>query len=144
MYSSHLPEEVLSASPVGLVRLLFRELRSSVRKAREKLRAGEILARGTAISKAQLILVELTNSLDLEAGGQIGAELEGLYDFMLNRLREAHATQSDEPLAEVLSVAGALEDAWAQLDELGPSPCVPIGLSACGGIATGETIRLCG
>ena len=144
LYSGNLVTDVLAASPLGLVRLLYRELSSNVRTARLRLRSGDIFGRGAAISKAQLLLGELVNSLDLQAGGQIAVELHRLYDYMMTRLWSAHRDQSDEPLAEVLLIAEALEDAWTRLNEMEEISGENDGRPGCIGVATESGLSLCG
>src|SRR5438552_4185137 len=92
---------ILNASPVELVQILYAAAVRSIRNARESLRAGDILSRSREISKVQVILLELTTSVDPGKGKDVAERLLALYDYMQSRLVEANAAQREEPLAEV-------------------------------------------
>jgi len=111
---SYLENRILGASPLELVAILYQEASKSVREAILQLEAGDIRARSRAVTRAQLILMELVNSLDLEAGGSIARSLAELYDYMQRRLTEANAAQSRKQLEEVMRLLTILEDGWKQ------------------------------
>ncbi|MGA1996948.1 MAG: flagellar export chaperone FliS [Bryobacteraceae bacterium] len=103
---------LLSADPVALVRLCYRNCAEAVREARRHLAKGEIRERSRSISRASGILVELAATLDHRRGGEIALQLARLYDYMLRRLNEANLRQADEPLGEVLALLATLTEAW--------------------------------
>lgn len=104
---------ILSASPVELVRILYAAALRSVREAREHLRTGNIAFRSSEITRAQMILLELASSVDRSKGPEIGDRLLALYDYMLTRLTEANAGQTDTPLAEVSELLSTLHEGWS-------------------------------
>jgi|SRR5215472_1533918 len=114
---------ILNASPIELVRILYRAAIRAVENARENLRSGQIAARSKEISKAQEILIELAASLDRSQGQEFSERLLALYDYMQLRLVEANSQQKDGPLVEVGRLLGTLEEAWTQCpaDELEPA-----------------------
>jgi flagellar protein FliS len=63
-----------------------------------------------------MILVELSNSVDCEKAGEIGKRIVGLYDYMLNRLVEAHVEQQDAPLAEISRLLTILQEGWIDVE----------------------------
>lgn len=65
-----------------------------------------------AITKAQLLIGELQNSLDFHRGGQLSEQLAGLYRYMVSRLGEAHFKQSEEPLENVENLLGTILESW--------------------------------
>jgi len=107
---------ILSASPAELVRILYDAALRAVDAARVHLRDGDIASRSREISKAQMILVELSNSVDCEKAGEIGKRIVGLYDYMLNRLVEAHVEQQDAPLAEISRLLTILQEGWIDVE----------------------------
>lgn len=115
-YRSSHEVEILSSSPIELVRLLYKGALESVEKSRIFLATGKIRERSAVITKAGLILGELTASLDIERGGKLAADLRELYDYMQRRLVQANIDQADPPLAEVQSLITNLYDAWNQID----------------------------
>ena len=111
---AYLEERILSADPLELVRLLYQAAIAAVRDARRALATGEIAARSRSISKACDIVMELNGALDHSRGGTLSGRLAALYDYMLRRLLDANMQQSDGPLAEVLGLLSALDEAWEQ------------------------------
>jgi flagellar protein FliS len=69
-YPTFLDEEVLAATPLRFVLLLYRGALDSIASARRYLRLGDIRARSQAINKAMGIVTELSLSLNQQAGGQ--------------------------------------------------------------------------
>jgi flagellar secretion chaperone FliS len=109
--------EILGASPLELVRALYRGAIQSVRNARTALAEGRIRERSAAISKACAIVQELTLSLDRETGGEIASNLAELYIYIHHRLGAANIEQNDAPLAEVEKLLTTLCEAWEQIPD---------------------------
>lgn len=109
---TYLEAEVLTASPVRLVEILFELGVSTIESARACCRKGDILGRGRFVTKAVEILTELGNGLDFEAGGELARNYARLYDYCQRRLLEAHVQQSEPMLAEVQSLLLELREAW--------------------------------
>lgn len=115
-----------SANPHRLVLMLFDGALSALADARQHMSAGNVSAKGAAISRAISIIGEgLRVSLDMERGGAIAAQLRDLYDYMTGRLVEANANNSQEMLAEVSSLLSELRAAWVQIGvRATPAPAV--------------------
>ncbi len=113
-YRNGLETEVFSASPVELVRLMYRAAVESVSQARHCLEQGDIEGRNRSINRCLAILTELSTSLDTTLGGEIGRSLAELYDYMLRRLNEANLQQTDGPLAETAELLCTLLEGWSQ------------------------------
>jgi len=109
---TYLEEQVMSASPLGLVRILFGAATEAVLKARAHLAAGDIRERSREIGRAAAIVTELAGSLDRERGGDLAHRLADLYGYIGRRLLEANHLQQDEPLAECLSLLTTLREAF--------------------------------
>jgi flagellar secretion chaperone FliS len=114
--TAYLETRVLTADPVELIGLLYQRALDVIGDARRYLEAGDIAGRGRAISKAVAILGELNNSLDHKVGGQLSANLEQLYRYMMMRLTQANVRKADTPLAEVESLLTTLAQAWKQVE----------------------------
>ena len=104
--------QILSASPLELVRILYRQAISAVANARRYVREGNIPDRSREITRAQMILAELQSSLDHEKGGSLSRNLLELYVYMFDRLRQANAEQTEPPLAEVAQLLQTLLEGW--------------------------------
>lgn len=111
-YPAFLDEEVLNATPLKFVHLLYRGALDSIAAARRYLRLGDIRARSKAISKAMGIVTELSLSLNRQAGGELSKNLAELYSYIEILLIKANSEQCDPPLAEAERLLGTLEEAW--------------------------------
>ncbi len=115
-YRSSYEAEILSSSPIELVRLLYKGALDAVESSRRHLANGKIRERSAAITKAALLIGELTASLDIVRGGKLAVDLRELYDYMQRRLTQANIDQADPPLAEVQSLITTLFEAWNQIN----------------------------
>jgi flagellar protein FliS len=108
---------ILSASPLGLVKILYTAATRAVQNARQHLRAGDIAARSREITKAQEIILELASAVVPGKAPEFSERLLALYDFMQAQLIQANAEQKDGPLATVDSLLGTLQEGWSQVEE---------------------------
>jgi flagellar protein FliS len=107
---------VQGADPHQLVSLLFDALLQSLARARGALEAGDIPAKGAAISKAVRILEEgLKAGLNIEQGGELAQNLRGMYDYSILRLTHANLRNDDAALAEVSALIEPVADSWKQI-----------------------------
>ncbi len=104
---------VLAADPHKLIVMLFDGALQALRNAREHMLAGDIGAKGKAISHASSIITSgLRASLDLEKGGEIAGNLDALYDYMTRRLTHSHLHNDVPALDEIARLLGELREAW--------------------------------
>lgn len=114
-YQSYFEDELVDASPLKLVQLLYRGALDSIASARRYVRLGDIHARSRAITKAMLIVTELSRSLNAEQGGELSRNLAGLYAYVQKLLIQANFEQSEKPLEEAERLLEPLAEAWAAL-----------------------------
>jgi flagellar protein FliS len=108
---------VLSASPHKLIAMLFDGALVALSTALLHMKAGNIAAKGQAISKAIAIIDEgLRASLDQKAGGNIAVSLDALYAYMSNRLLLSNVQNAPEMIEEVQRLLNELKAAWVQID----------------------------
>jgi len=69
----------------------------------------------TGILRAEAVLQELRDNLDLESGGEIAENLAKLYDYHLRRLFEANMRKDETALAEVEGLVMTLREGWAEM-----------------------------
>lgn len=119
---AYIEQRVLDASPIELTCILYEGAIESIRDAVVFLGQGEVIARGRAISRAQSILAELTQSLSQEADEQLAQRLGLLYEYSMRRLGEAHQSQNENALLEVRGLLENLLEAWRQISSAGPGP----------------------
>ena len=110
---------VLSASPHQLVVLLFDGALSAMKKAAILIEQGDIPGKGRALSQAINIITNgLRAGLNHEAGGEISANLDSLYDYMTRRLLQANLHNDLSAIDEVSKLLSNIADAWK---EIGPN-----------------------
>lgn len=111
-----LETSVDKADPHQLVNMLFEALLQSVRTARAALERGDVPTKCEQIVRAVRIIDEgLKPSLNLEQGGEIAANLNGLYGYCVLRLTHANLRNDDAALADVVRVIEPLADGWKQI-----------------------------
>jgi flagellar protein FliS len=113
--------QVKSSTPLELVVLLYDGALRSMTAAHEAMVKKDIRARQAAINRAQAIVAELQNTLDLERGGAVAAELDRLYTWVLSRLTAAIVEQDPKPIEQARRVFETLSDAWRTIAS-GPRP----------------------
>ena len=111
----------MSASPHQLIAMLFDGAKTAIGMARHHMGAGEIEAKGNAISKAMGIVENgLKASLDAKAAGTEGttlvSNLSALYDYVIRRLLYANLHNDAAALDEVDALLDSLASAWREIE----------------------------
>lgn len=115
--NAYLEHKILSASPIELVCLLYEGGIEGLQDAKRHLGAGDVLARGRAISRVQAIVVELLSSLNAQVELDLARRLTLLYDYILRKLEEGHREQNAQPLDEAEQLLRNLYEGWKQLSQ---------------------------
>ena len=128
-YGNHAQEfrknAVLGASPAQLVVMLYDGALRFIEAGRAAMRAHNLDRQNEALQRAQKIIAELLGSLDRVQGGEIAANLDALYHFVLDRLVEANI-RDDETLLDVAAKPlRELREAWAQVAAAAPAAAAP-------------------
>jgi flagellar protein FliS len=108
----YIATRVAGATPVELTRMLYEGAVQAALEAVTAHRAGDILARGNAVTRAVEILGELRFSLRRDVAPQYCDTLNGLYGYLQQRLIQAHAEKSESMLQEVAGLIQTLLDGW--------------------------------
>ena len=102
-----------SASPHRLISLLYAHLSSEITLARGALGRGDMAAKGVSIGRAVRVVEEGLNApLNMVAGGELAANLRGLYEYLARRLTVANARNDDAVLGECLRLVQTLREGW--------------------------------
>lgn len=109
--------QVQTATPLGLVVMLYDGAISFLAKAEEAARSDEWERASGLIRRAQDIIYELMGCLDMEKGGQIAANLFRLYEYMGYRLVQAQIRRDPAPAVEVRGHLSSLREAWAEAEK---------------------------
>ena len=103
---------VTTQSKGRLIVLLYDGAIKFMKLALEELEANNYEAKGRYINRAQDIINELNAILDMDAGGEIAANLRKLYCFMNNRLSEANIKRDPQIIREVITLMEELNRSW--------------------------------
>ena len=110
----YIENDLLDKDPWDLVCLLYSKALEKLNQAVAYLDSGDIDERSKAISRAMEILLELTSSLNGEAGGEVAINLARLYEYIFERLAEANAQQKRAPLEGAIRLLSTLHEGWQQ------------------------------
>jgi len=110
--NQYFENQVNTASPEQLLIMLYNGAIRFVGEAEEAMASKKIAYRGERISKAIAILSELSATLDHEIGGEIAANLESLYDYMIRTLLAANIHDDADKLGEVREMLTGMRDTW--------------------------------
>lgn len=113
---------VAGASPSRLVQVMYEHILSNLATAQGcmgringNLPLNEVVAKGKAVGKAVRLIGQLNETLDMERGGQIAANLRALYLYMLDRLTAANVTNDARIVGEVISLVRKVKSGWDQI-----------------------------
>ncbi len=101
---------ICSQSPERLIVMLY-ALRF-LESARSAARDGDLPAMGRHVGRAQMIILELQCSLDREVGGNVAANLDSLYGFILRELTALRLDADVQHIADIRRVLLPLLAAW--------------------------------
>jgi flagellar protein FliS len=110
--------QVTNADPVQLIILLYNGALFRIAQGRQRLQEGNPLHTGLAISKAQAIVGELRQSLNLDLGGDIAKNLDRLYAYLHELMVTAMVENRAEPLDEAAKLLTELRGAWGEVATL--------------------------
>ncbi|MBI5057041.1 MAG: flagellar export chaperone FliS [Nitrospirae bacterium] len=100
---------------VRIILMLYEGTLNHMKIAKQKIERGDTLSKGIHISKATLIVTELSNVLDMEKGGEISVNLRRLYTYVLQRLLYANLNNDVAALEEAEKIIGTIKDGWKEM-----------------------------
>ena len=113
---------VADASPTRLVQIMFEGVlshlataRGSMERIKDNRPLNDVIAKGNAMGKAVALIGQLNGTLDMQRGGQIAENLRALYEYMVNRLTLANATNDVRVVAEVAGLVAEVKSGWDQI-----------------------------
>ena len=112
-----LPSQVQDADPHTLVQLMLDGSVARIAAAQGAMEAGDTPLKCELIGKAIGLVEGLRVSLDLERGGDLAANLEALYRYMVRRLLEANLRSDAGILTEVGSLLREVQTGWREMGQ---------------------------
>ena len=111
-YQVYRQTQAQTAAPGELVVMLYQGAIRFVGAGIDAIEIKDVPTAHNSLVKAQAIVSELAETLDLERGGDIARNLAGIYDYLNRRLVEANLAKSAQPAREVLALLRELLPAW--------------------------------
>jgi flagellar protein FliS len=108
-------QSILTATPGQLVVMLYDGCLRFLHQAAFALREDNPAQAGARLSRAEAIIEELLETLDLEQGGVVASRLQGIYVFCLRHLSEARGAADPEMIEKVGELLAELREAFAQI-----------------------------
>ncbi|HPF58150.1 MAG TPA: flagellar export chaperone FliS [Candidatus Competibacteraceae bacterium] len=108
---------VAYASPHRLIQMLMEGALERIATAKGYIQRQDIVAKGEQIGKAIDIIGGLREGLNHEAGGEIAANLDALYDYLQRRLLEANLNSDVAILDEAADLLRPIKEAWDTISE---------------------------
>lgn len=104
--------QVSEADPHRLIQMLMEGALQRIAQARGALQHGNVPLKGEQIGKALGIVGGLRDSLNVDQGGELAANLDRLYAFMQQRLSEANLKNDAAILDEVSELLREIKAGW--------------------------------
>lgn len=109
--------EIGFASPHRLVQMLMEGALDKIATAKGHILRKEFEGKSRHITWAMSIINGLRSSLDPASGGEIAANLDDLYGYMVRRLIDANASNDVGILDEVSGLLVEIKGAWDAMPE---------------------------
>lgn len=112
--SAYKKTSVETASQEQILLMLYQAAIKNCKKAIEAIEQKNLGKKGEYIGKLQDIVIELSNSLDFEVGGEVAKELASLYDYILFASTQANVKIEKSHLEGCLRVLNTLYEGWTE------------------------------
>ena len=113
-YQKYKQTAIQSASKEKILLMLYEGAIRFTKKAIESCETKNIAERGVNIGRAYDIILELNNTLDHKAGGELAKQLEQLYMFITDEFTKANISGDPAHLHSALKIMETLYDGWNQ------------------------------
>lgn len=113
----NLKQQIAQADPHRITLMLMQGALDKMAYAKGCMERKDYAGKSEHLSKASAIIVNLRDTLDFSVESEITDNLFALYNFMLNRLTDAHVQNNLKIIDEVISLLLPIKTAWAEIPE---------------------------
>ncbi len=113
-YDQYKKNAVLTASPERILIMLYEGAINFLNIAKRAIEEKQIELAHNNIVKAQKILQEFMNTLDMDANKEVAENLFRLYDYLYHTLVQANIKKDISKIDEVIGHLKVLKDTWEQ------------------------------
>ena len=114
-YEKYKTQEVTTASPVGLIVMLYNGCIKRLKLARMAIEKKDYEDANTNFKRAEDIIEELMAALDLKY--EISQNLLSLYAFMYEEIVRINVSKSAEKIEPLLKILSSLRDTWVKVEK---------------------------
>ncbi|SDR88497.1 flagellar biosynthetic protein FliS [Halopseudomonas xinjiangensis] len=104
--------QVSEANPHRLIQMLFEGGLQRLAQAKGAMQHGNLALKGELVGKAVGIINGLRDGLDLQKGGELSANLDNLYAYMIQRLSQANLKNDPAMIDEVAGLLREIKEGW--------------------------------
>lgn len=104
-----------TASPHKLIAMMLDGALGALAKAKGAVERENVEERTQHLNKASEIIVGLKGSLDYEKGGEVAANLDALYDYMIRMVMQANRDNDDEKIQEIMNLLLEIKQGWTAM-----------------------------
>ena len=125
--SAYRKVDVETASQGKLIVMLFNGAIQRAEEAKRQMGRGKIVSVHNNLLRAQAIIGELRNALNMKAGGEIARNLDRIYEYLQHLLIEANIQKQPQPIDDAIAYMTTMRDTWQELflqlakDQQGPA-----------------------
>ena len=113
----NLKQEISQADPHKLTLMLMQGTLDKLAYTKGCIKRKDYAGKSEHISRATAILMNLRDTLELEAGVEVAGNLYSLYDYMIQRLIDANVQNNLKIVDEVINILLPIKTAWSQIPE---------------------------
>jgi len=103
---------VQSATPLGLVAMLYDGAMAAYLGAIVAIEAHDIEKKCRHLNRALAIIIQLEGTLNFEEGGEVAPNLQSFYAYARSQTMKANVENSAEILRSLIQHLATLRDAW--------------------------------
>lgn len=113
---------VAEADPHQLISMLMDGALDRMAAAKGCIERKEKVQKAALLHRVVAIIEELRASLDHNAGGQVAANLENLYEYIGRRVMTANLTDDVKPIDESVGLLQTIRRAWGAIPQEARAP----------------------
>ncbi len=110
--------QIMTASRAQILVMLYDGAIRFAIQAIQAIEEKDMANKGKYIGKTMAIVSEFATSLDHEIGGDISADLDAMYGYMLRELSNANVENNAERIEEVIVLLKDLRETWVEAIEI--------------------------
>lgn len=108
---------VLTANPIELIVMLYEGCIKRLRMAALAMSDQQFGAMERSLMRAQEILLELVNCLDLKY--EIANSLMDLYSFLITEITRIGEEKKPDGIEDIIEILSSLKEAWSEIKDQG-------------------------